>query len=110
MAALPARAGRDVRRGAAARPGRTVPAQTGNSEFLFAWPRIAIRNRYEPALPALDRFLVSQGRRKFLRPLYADLIATDWGRPIAEDIYRRARPGYHAVSRATIDELLGVRG
>jgi leukotriene-A4 hydrolase len=84
--------------------------QTGNSEILFEWLRIAIRNRYEPALPALDRFLVSQGRRKFLRPLYADLIATDWGRPIAEDIYRRARPGYHAVSRATIDELLGVRG
>jgi len=84
--------------------------QTGNSEMLFEWLRIAIRNRYEPALPALDRFLVSQGRRKFLRPLYADLIATEWGRPIAEDIYRRARPGYHAVSRATIDELLGVRG
>ena len=84
--------------------------QTGNSEILFEWLRIAIRNHYEPAFPALDRFLVSQGRRKFLRPLYADLVATDWGRPIAEDIYRRARPGYHPVSQGTIDEVLGVRG
>lgn len=84
--------------------------ETGNSEILFEWLRVAIRNRYEPAFPALDRFLVSQGRRKFLRPLYADLVATDWGRPIAEDIYRRARPGYHPVSQGTIDEVLGVRG
>ncbi|HEY8468907.1 MAG TPA: M1 family metallopeptidase [Longimicrobiales bacterium] len=82
---------------------------TGNSEILFEWLRIAIRNRYEPAFPALDRFLTSQGRRKFLRPLYADLVATDWGRPLAEEIYRRARPGYHPVSQNTIDELLGVR-
>ena len=38
----------------------------GNSEVLFAWLRIAIRNRYQPAMPALERFLTTQGRRKFL--------------------------------------------
>src|SRR4029453_3112796 len=36
----------------------------GNSEMLFAWPRIAIRHPYEPAMPALERFLTTQGRRK----------------------------------------------
>src|SRR6185436_474054 len=54
---------------------------TGNSEVLFGWLRLAIKYRYQPAMPALDRFLSSQGRRKFLRPLYEDLMATDWGKP-----------------------------
>ena len=80
---------------------------SGNSEILFQWLRTAIRNHYEPALPALERFLTSQGRRKFLAPLYTDLAATDWGRPLALQIYRRARPTYHSVAVGTIDGILG---
>ena len=81
--------------------------QSGNSEILFQWLRTAIRNRYEPAFPALERFLTSQGRRKFLAPLYTDLAATDWGRPLALRIYERARPTYHSVAVGTIDGILG---
>lgn len=78
----------------------------GNSEVLFGWLRIAIRNHYEPAMPALERFLTSQGRRKFLRPLYEDLMATDWGKPVATKIYATARPLYHAVSTTTLDGIV----
>jgi hypothetical protein len=81
-------------------------SSSGNSEILEAWLLTAIRNRYEPAFPALDRFLTTQGRRKFLRPLYAELVKTDWGRAMATDIYRRARPTYHSVSANTIDGIL----
>jgi hypothetical protein len=77
-----------------------------NSEVLFAWLEIAIRNRYEPAFPALERFLLSQGRRKFLRPLYDALAKTDWGRAMAVKIYKQARPTYHSVSVGTIDGIL----
>ena len=77
-----------------------------NSEVLFAWLRVAIRNRYEPAMPALERFLTSQGRRKFLRPLYEDLLKTDWGTKDAQRIYARARPLYHAMSTNTLDPIL----
>ncbi len=80
--------------------------QSGNSEVLFAWLRIAIAHRYAPAMPALERFLVGQGRRKFLRPLYEDLMATEWGLAEARRIYARARPGYHAVSTATLDAIV----
>jgi len=80
--------------------------ETHNSEVLFAWLRMAIRNRYEPAYPALERFLTSQGRRKFLEPLYRELAATDQGRAMARRIYREARPGYHAVSASTVDAIL----
>ncbi|HEX5108803.1 MAG TPA: M1 family metallopeptidase [Vicinamibacterales bacterium] len=80
----------------------------GNSEVLFAWLRIALKHRYLAAMPALERFLTRQGRRKFLRPLFEDLMATDWGRPIAQRIYAQARPGYHAVVTSTLDPI--VRG
>jgi aminopeptidase N len=83
--------------------------KSGNSEILFEWLRIAIRNRYQPAFAALERFLTSQGRRKFLAPLYTDLAATDWGRPMAQRIYAKARPSYHSVSTGTIDGILEWR-
>jgi aminopeptidase N len=80
----------------------------GNSEVLFAWLRIAIRHRYQPAMAALERFLTSQGRRKFLRPLYEDLMKTSWGTAEARRIYDRARPLYHSVATTTLDPI--VRG
>ncbi len=81
-------------------------SSSGNSEVLFAWLRIAIRAHYTPAMPALENFLTSQGRRKFLAPLYTDLAATTWGKAMANDIYRRARPTYHSVAVNTIDDIL----
>ena len=83
-------------------------SRSGNSEVLFSWLRVAIRNRYEPAFPALESFLTRQGRRKYVRPLYADLAATGWGRPLAEQIYARARPTYHSVTTGSVDAILGV--
>jgi leukotriene-A4 hydrolase len=79
-----------------------------NAEVLFAWLRVAIRNRYEPAMPALERFLTSQGRRKFLKPLYEDLMKTDWGKEDARRIYARARPLYHAMSTNTLDPIVSA--
>src|SRR5688572_26911213 len=81
-------------------------SQRRNAEVLFAWLRVAIRNRYAPAMPALERFLTSQGRRKFLRPLYEDLMKTDWGKVDARRIYARARPLYHSLSTNTLDPII----
>jgi len=81
--------------------------RAGNSEILFAWLRLAIGSRYEPAFPALKRFLTSQGRRKFIAPLFEDLMASEWGRELAREIYRTARPRYHSVTRGTVDRIVG---
>jgi leukotriene-A4 hydrolase len=81
---------------------------TGNSEILFAWLRVAIRNRYEPAMPALERFLTTQGRRKFVAPLYQDLMNSGWGVDMATRIYRQARPTYHSVTVGTVDQIMGT--
>lgn len=82
-------------------------SQRGNSEVLFAWLKLAIANRYEPALPALEHFLISQGRRKFVRPLFTALMAQgEWGPPIARRIYVQARPGYHSVTANAVDAIV----
>ena len=81
-------------------------SSSGNSEIQFAWFKIAIANHFEPAFAALERFLTSQGRRKFVAPLYADLAAKDWGKPMAMRIYARARPTYHSVTIGTVDKTL----
>ena len=81
--------------------------RTGNSEVLFAWLRKAIRNRYEPAMPALEQFLTSQGRRKFIRPLFQDLMAQgEWGQAFARRVYARARPLYHPVTASSVDAIV----
>jgi leukotriene-A4 hydrolase len=81
-------------------------SQSGNSEILHQWLLMAIRNDYAPAYPKLEEFLVSVGRRKFLRPLYTELVKTEAGRTRAMSIYRKARPGYHPIAIATLDEIL----
>ena len=81
-------------------------SKRGNSEILFAWLRVAIKHHYTPAMPALEHFLTTQGRRKFLQPLYEDLMATDWGKAEAKRIYQRARPLYHAVATSTLDGIV----
>ena len=81
-------------------------SKSGNMEILSAWLQLAVDNRYEAAYPALEQFLTVQGRRKFLEPLYRKLAATPEGLERAKQIYAKARPTYHSVSRQTIDEIL----
>lgn len=81
-------------------------SNSANAETLFAWLKLAIDNRYEPAVPAVERFLTAMGRRKFVAPLFEALLAEgDWGRPIARRIYAGARPTYHSVTTNTVDKL-----
>ncbi|HEX9425800.1 MAG TPA: M1 family metallopeptidase [Pyrinomonadaceae bacterium] len=80
--------------------------QSENSEIAFQWLLMSIRIRYEPAYPRLEEFLVSIGRRKFIKPLYEELAKTPEGKERALAIYRRARPTYHPISVAAIDEVL----
>ncbi|HEV2148916.1 MAG TPA: M1 family metallopeptidase [Longimicrobiaceae bacterium] len=82
-------------------------SQQGNSEILFAWLQTAVRNRYQPAVPALERFLTSQGRRKFVRPLFASLMEQgEWGQTLARRIYQQARPLYHPVTSGSVDAIV----
>jgi len=80
--------------------------QSGNSEITHDWMLHVIGTMYEPGMEKLESFFKGQGRRKLLQPLYLKLSKTDKGKKVADRIYAIARPGYHAVSRQTIDEIL----
>ncbi|MBL8179656.1 MAG: M1 family metallopeptidase [Bryobacterales bacterium] len=82
---------------------------SGNSEILFQWLRMSVRHGYTPAHPRLEEFLTRVGRRKFVRPLFEELLKTDYGRKRAEAIYAKARPGYHPITASTIDGLFSKK-
>ena len=84
-------------------------SRSGNAEVLFAWLKLALANRFDPAVPAAERFLTTQGRRKFVSPLFQALIAQgDWGRPIATRVYAVARPRYHPLTQTSVDGLMAA--
>lgn len=87
---------------------RTFTLSTSSNSYIrSAWLELAIANRYEPALPALEEFLTSVGRGLFLRPLYAGLVRQgDWGKPIAVRILAKAKPTYHPTVAASLDRLV----
>ncbi len=80
--------------------------KSGNSEILAVWFVKVIPNNYKEAKPAIKTFLVHVGRRKFLTPIYKALIDADPSKTAAREIYKEARPNYHAVAVQTMDELL----
>ncbi len=81
-------------------------SQSGNTEVLAAWLEQVVKNDHAPSFDVLEKFLTTVGRRKFLVPLYTELEKSEKGKLMALQIYKQARPNYHAVSVRTIDELL----
>ncbi len=79
---------------------------TGNSEIAAQWLLMAIRANYEPAWPRLEQFLITVGRRKFVKPLFDEMVKTPEGKARAQAIYKKARPGYHPITQATVDGIL----
>ncbi|HEY0048990.1 MAG TPA: M1 family metallopeptidase, partial [Pyrinomonadaceae bacterium] len=84
--------------------------RSGNSEISFQWLLMSIRNKYEAANPRLEEFLTSIGRRKFVKPLFEELVKTPEGKTRAGSIYAKARPGYHPITQAAVDAILNWKG
>ncbi|CAN5601019.1 M1 family metallopeptidase [soil metagenome] len=80
--------------------------KSGNSEIAFQWLLMSIKNKYTAAFPRLEEFLVSIGRRKFVKPLFEELVKTPEGTVRAKEIYEKARPGYHPITQSSVDEIL----
>ena len=81
---------------------------SGNNEILCDWFQHCIAVEYEPAYQNMESFLTSVGRRKFLSPLYEALVKTEEGKEWGTRVYEIAKPGYHAVSSNSIEEILGL--
>ena len=87
--------------------------KSGNAEIQCAWYTQALRHEYEPAYSAIENFLILVGRRKFLTPLYDQMLQNEKSNPdseggmkLAKRIYSQARSNYHPISYNTIDKIL----
>lgn len=78
----------------------------GNAEIAFQWLLLSIKNDYLAADARLEEFLTTIGRRKFVKPLFDELVKTPNGRKRANEIYAKARSGYHPITQATVDDIL----
>lgn len=79
--------------------------QSGNSEVANLWYVMAISANYKEAYPAMDKFLSEVGRRKFLEPLYEEMMATG-KQSMAKAIYEKYRANYHPLAQGTLDKLV----
>lgn len=79
--------------------------QSKNAEIAFAWFTVAIRNDYQGVFPAVERYLKTIGRGKFVRPLYKSLNDAGYA-DLAKEIYQIARTGYHPSIIGMLDNIV----
>jgi hypothetical protein len=80
--------------------------RAANPEVLVAWLTVAIRSGHAPAVQRAEALLGEVGRMKYLKPLYAALIAGPGTRSLAEACARRYRTRYHVIAAAGVEALL----
>ncbi|TRX58639.1 M1 family metallopeptidase [Fulvivirga sp. M361] len=80
--------------------------KSGNAEVLTGWLIQVVKHDFSPAYERLEDFLIHTGRRKFLSPIYGEMIKTEQGKIMASTIYKKARPNYHFVATNTLDDML----
>ncbi|AZG74065.1 M1 family metallopeptidase [Shewanella livingstonensis] len=78
-----------------------------NAEIACDWYRVAIRNHFDPVLPALSAYLCRIGRGKFVRPLFVELQIAGYQQELVA-IYAKARPGYHPSLQVQLDNLFNL--
>lgn len=79
-------------------------SQTKNAEILFVWLMLCVEHDYTPAFPVLENFLTKTGRRKFVLPLYKQLIGSGKGE-LALQIFQNAGSTYHPITYNSVKKL-----
>lgn len=80
--------------------------ESTNNEIAHAWLLLSLKAGYDVVLPRLENYLITIGRRKLIVPLYKQLMETEQGAEFAKRVYQVARPGYHPLAQATLDEVV----
>lgn len=83
---------------------------SSNSEVLFRWSQVLIKNEVLSKLGAVGAFLKMQGKQKFQIPLFRLLIASPSAavRQFAADTYAESRVFLHVMVRDRIEALLAA--
>jgi leukotriene-A4 hydrolase len=84
---------------------------TSNSEIAFEWYLLSLQNSYVVAYPKIEEFLQRVGRKKFVKPLFAQMLKadnkTDEQKKLATSIFEKAKPNYHPETVMAVEGLFG---
>ncbi|MGY0634687.1 M1 family metallopeptidase [Luteimonas sp. A478] len=81
-------------------------SDTPNGEIAMRWFPLAVRSGYAIAQSQMEAFLERIGRRKLVMPVYEALVQTPEGLALAKDVLERARPGYHPITTASVEQVI----
>jgi len=79
---------------------------TANGEIAMRWYPLAIRSGYAEANEPAAAFIERVGRRKLILPIYAELVKTPEGLAFAKAAFEKAKPGYHPITTASVQDML----
>ncbi len=77
-----------------------------NCEILCDWFQLSIENRYKAANPAIEVFLSTVGRRKFVLPLYKKMLDQPDGIAWAKSVFEKSKLFYHPLTRESVERIL----
>lgn len=80
---------------------------TKNSEIRFRWQRICLHCGYKPIYSHVVDFITSQGRMKFVRPLYRELLKVQ--PDLARSTFTKHKSTYHPIAAKMIGQDLNVK-
>jgi leukotriene-A4 hydrolase len=79
---------------------------TPNAEIAQRWYPLAVRSGYTQANDAIAAFLEKIGRRKLIMPTYNALVKTPDGLKLAQDVFAKAKPGYHPITTGSVQGVI----
>mmetsp|Transcript_2509 Transcript_2509/g.3357 ORF Transcript_2509/g.3357 Transcript_2509/m.3357 type:complete len:674 (+) Transcript_2509:130-2151(+) len=82
--------------------------ETKNCEILYRFCMISVSASDEDLYPVVIRFITTQGRMKYIRPLYRALFATEKGREIAIQEFLKHKDFYHPIAAKMLAVDLGA--
>jgi leukotriene-A4 hydrolase len=80
--------------------------KTKNSEIAFEWYLLSLHTNYNYSLPGMESFLKTVGRKKFVKPLYAQMMKNKEQSLLAKKIFAIAKNSYHPATTSAVAEIV----
>jgi hypothetical protein len=80
--------------------------ESHNAEIMFRWQTLCLRSNLQSILPHVVSFITSQGRMKYVRPLYRALGMSSIGMKLAMETFQVHKQIYHPIARKMLESDL----
>eukprot|EP00474_Spongospora_subterranea_P009862 CRZ10320.1 hypothetical protein [Spongospora subterranea] len=77
-----------------------------NAEIKLRWFQLCLSLKYEPIVDHVVKFITTQGRMKYVRPLYRCLFASGFATETAVATFKKHRQFYHPIAEKMISHDL----